>query len=415
MKKSLIIVFLVIIINSCKSEIETKMKNDSFKNFLVEIESSKEEKKQNLADQFISSLTNNYPYFEDDSTVVFFYQGKEDSVLLLGDMGNWVDKYKFTKILGTDLFYYRGKYEPTALLQYWLHFSDDKFPIVDPLNPYIVRNGWGKISELAMPKYQRHEYFKDFIQGEIGDFDLLKEDSIDSKYLNYKHTIHIYLPPNYESENKNYSTVYFQDGKDYIEFAIAPFILDNLIKEKRVEPIIGIFITPPNLHQPKVPNRSTEYGLNDDYVSFFVNELVPHVDKTFRTKKDANNRLVVGDSYGGLISLYISFMKPDIFGLSYSQSGYHSFQSDKLINLIRDKEKKAIRTYIDVGTYEEVVGAAFIPEAERNFTEGNRRLKQVLKEKKYDFVYIEYYAGHTWSNWRRHLIDALIHFFGEQE
>jgi len=151
--------------------------------------------------------------------------------------------------------------------------------------------------------------------------------------------------------------------------------------------------------------------LNDEYVKFFVSELVPFIDRKLRTVDDADARLVVGDSYGGLISLYIGFSHPELFGKVYSQSGYHSFSNDKIIQLINDSEKKALNIYLDCGLYEKQVGAAFIPDGERNFLEGNRRLKQALDAKGYQNVYFEYPEGHTWGNWRRHLIDALKYFF----
>lgn len=156
----------------------------------------------------------------------------------------------------------------------------------------------------------------------------------------------------------------------------------------------------------------TEYGMNDDYVRFFAYELVPFVDLNYSTLKNPENRLVVGDSFGGLISIYISFKYPEVFKNAYSQSGYFSFNSDKLINLIASSEKKQIRLFADVGTYERSVGASFLPVEERDFLEANRRLKKTLEEKQYDFVYKEYYEGHTWGNWRKHLIDALNYFFG---
>ena len=212
--------------------------------------------------------------------------------------------------------------------------DEEQTPIVDPLNKFIVRNGWGEISELAMPNYKRHSYFDDYIHGEIGKFDNLKEVILPSKFLIYDHVIHIYLPSGYEESNNNYPVVYFQDGKDYIEFAVVPHVLDKMIEEKEIEPIIAVFITPPTLHQPKEPNRSTEYGLNDDYVNFFVSELVPFIDNNYRTRVEPGERLVIGDSYGGLISLYIGFSNTDIFGNVYSQSGYHSFNKDKLIKII---------------------------------------------------------------------------------
>ena len=151
--------------------------------------------------------------------------------------------------------------------------------------------------------------------------------------------------------------------------------------------------------------------MNDDYVNFFVKELVPYIDNNFRTLKSPDNRLVVGASYGGLISLYIGFTNPEIFRNVYSQSGYHSFNKDSLINLINDSVMKPINIYLDVGTYELSVGANFLPENERDFLAGNRRMKEVLEKKGYDFKYFEYHEGHTWGNWRRHLINALKFFF----
>jgi len=291
--------------------------------------------------------------------------------------------------------------------------DENQYPIIDPLNEFIVRNGLGEISELAMPKYKRHPLFNNYIHSEIGRSEQLEEYKLSSNFLTYDHVIHVYLPPGYQESDKKYPVVYFQDGKDYIEFAVVPHILDSMIKDKLIEPVIAVFVTPPNLHQPKEPNRSTEYGLNDAYVDFFVSELVPFIDGRFRTIINPDKRLVVGDSYGGLISLYIGFSHPGVFGKVYSQSGYHSFNNDKLINLINNSEKKEIKIYFDCGIYEKQVGAAFIPEAERNFLDGNRRLKNVLEKKNYKFNYFEYPEGHTWGNWRRHLIDALDFFFNE--
>ena len=64
-----------------------------------------------------------------------------------------------------------------------------------------------------------------------------------------------------------------------------------------------------------------------------------------------------------------------------------------------------------VGTYETVVGAGLLPEAERDFLAANRRLRDALTARGYEFVYAEYPEGHTWGNWRAHLVGALRHFF----
>ena len=87
----------------------------------------------------------------------------------------------------------------------------------------------------------------------------------------------------------------------------------------------------------------------------------------------------------------------------------------RIIKLIDEHLKKSIKLYLDIGTYEEKVGADFLPSTELDFTSANRRMKRVLTNKDYDFIYREYHEGHTWGNWRRHLIDALKYFLERRE
>ncbi|MEO8399570.1 MAG: alpha/beta hydrolase-fold protein [Ignavibacteriaceae bacterium] len=391
---------------------ELEISKNNFQKILDEINTAlTKEEKLNLINSLINKIKkNNYPLFENDSTVILLYQGDIEKIEVIGDMTNWEYGIPMKKIKDTNLFYLRGRYEPNARLEYWLRLSENDFPFTDPLNSYKSLNGLGELSELVMPGYEPHPYFDDYKFGKKGGYESLREFKLFSEVLNYDHTIHIYIPPGYDSQKK-YSSVYFQDGRDYIEFAVVPHVLNELIKSQIIEPLIAVFVTPPNLHQPAVPNRMTEYGLNDNYVKFFVDELVPFVDSNFSTKKNYTQRLVAGESYGGLISTYISFSHPEIFGMAYSQSGYHSFQKDKMIYLLEINEQKPVKLYVDIGTYERKVGSSFISLDETDFLAANRRLRKALLQKNYNFIYKEYFEGHTWGNWRRHLIDALIYFF----
>jgi enterochelin esterase family protein len=389
------------------------VKDSRFIKFYINIMSVPVSERQSLVNEFVGSLkSGGYPIFENDTTVVFLYQGSRDTVEIVGDLANWAYPIPMKKIPGTDLWYYRGIYEKDARLDYWYQFSTKEFPSVDTLNPYTIDNGWGEISELAMPAYEHHPLHKKYIHGEKGDLSLVTEKTLPAGIMPYEHKIHIYLPPAYSEKNK-YPVVYFQDGLDYIELGLASYTINEMIKAGDIRPVIAVFVTPPNLHKAEVPNRTTEYGLNDAYVDFFVSELVNYIDSNYSTIKSPASRLVIGDSYGGLISAYIPLKHPEVFGNAYCQSGYHSFRKDSLISMYDKSEKKPVKLYVDVGTYEENVGASFIPPGETNFTEGNRRFRKVLEAKGYDFVYREYHEGHTWGNWRRHLIDALSYFFGK--
>jgi len=413
---SLIIFLGVTLMQSCSNNNSNQKYDYSFLDLEKQLKTQNDPlKQQDLIDNYLKNLNkDNYPIFESDTTVVLLYQSDTDSAFVLGDMANWAGYLPMTKIEHTNLFYFRDNYETDARLEYWVSTSREGLAGVDPLNPFQVWNGFGPMSELAMPMYERHPYFTDYIFGKKGNHNLVKPVEIESEILKYSHQLHVYLPPDYEKSEQIYPVVYIQDGIDYVEFAITSHVIDNMIRANEIAPIIAVFITPPNRFKPDFPNRMSEYGLNDDYVKFFADELVPFIDKKYKTKNDADSRLVIGDSFGGLISAYIPFMRPDIFALGYSQSGYVSFQNDNLIKVYTESEKKPIRLYVDVGTYERQVGGAFLPKRETDFLEANRRFKNVLEEKGYDFIYREYHEGHTWGNWRRHLIDGLVHFFSEK-
>ncbi|MBC8399860.1 MAG: hypothetical protein H8E14_00065 [Candidatus Marinimicrobia bacterium] len=372
--------------------------------------------RQFAVDRFMEIIVaGDYPIIENDTTVVLLYQGDDEGIAITGDMNEWVKSIPYKKIPGTNLFYLRFTVERDTRMEYWLLPQSGEMFATDKLNPYQVWNGFGPVSELAMPGYRRHPYFDDFKYGKKWDPTTLENFVMPAGVLEYPHQVHVYFPPGYESSQEVYPTIYVQDGLDYVEFAIVPGVLNQLIENGEIEPLIAIFVTPPNRHLPEMPNRMTEYGMNDDYVSFMCEELVPEISQRYRTENQASARLIVGDSFGGLISVYAGFKRPDIFGLVYGQSGYYSFQEDTLIKQITISDTQPVRFYIDVGLYEHYIGGDLLPASEVDFLAANRRLKSVLEERGYDLIYREYPEGHTWGNWRRHLIDALIHFFGTGE
>ena len=370
------------------------------------------ENRECILENILSSIAEqNYPFYESDSKAVLIYNGKAETVELLSDITGWTDPIRFNRLRDEDLFYLKLELEPDARIQYLLMVDGNA--VVDPANKFKSLHGLGAMSELAMPKYERHPYLNGFLFGKEGSYDGLVKHILPAGVLPYEHQVHVYLPPEYNSKLK-YPVVYFHDGPDYIRFALAAYSINRLIIENKIGPCIAVFVTPPNLHQPEEPNRSTEYGMNDDYVKFFCDELVPFVDSNYSTEKSPESRLVIGDSYAGLISFYIAYSREDIFSKAYSQSGYFSFNNNRLLKLFDEQPAKHLKLYFDIGTYEEKVGADFLPSGELDFTHANRRMRDILLFKDYDFVYKEYHEGHTWGNWRRHLIDGLEYFFGNK-
>ena len=379
---------------------------DNWKNHSQEIKSI-------ILQNILRSLElQNYPLFERENKVILVYQGKVNSVALLSDITGWTDPIQFKKLNDSEIFYLYLWLEPDARIQYQLIV--DGIAICDPSNKHKCLHGLGEMSELAMPEYEQHPYLQEFLLGKEGNFDGLIKHVLPAVVLPYEHEVYVYLPPDY-NQKANYPTLYFHDGPDYIRFGLAPYSINRLIKEELINPCIAVFVTPPNLHQPVEPNRSTEYGMNDKYVKFFCDELVYFIEQNYPTTRSAESRYIIGDSYAGLISFYITASRSDVFANAYSQSGYFSFSNNRMINLFNKTDKKSINLYFDIGTYEEKVGADFLPSTELDFTNANRRMRDILNKKGYDFIYKEYHEGHTWGNWRRHLIDALKYFLGRRK
>ena len=353
---SLFIGLTILSFNACstypKIQKNVKMNKNTdtrFIDFQLEIAGLNDPVKRQLAvDRFMANVAGGgYPIIENDTTVVLLYQGDDEAISITGDMNEWVKSIPLNKILGTNLFFLRLTIEREARMEYWFLPQSGAMFATDKLNPYQVWNGFGPVSELAMPGYRRHPYFDEFKFGKKWDPVTLDMFEMPTGVLDYSRQIHIYLPPGYEEDSGDYPSIYVQDGLDYVEFAIVPRILDQLIADKLIEPLVAVFVTPPNRHLPEMPNRMTEYGLNDAYIKFMCDELVPEIERRYRVITDASTRMIVGDSFGGLVSVYAGFKRPDVFGLAYGQSGYYSFRNDTLIKQIAAAEKQPVHFYID--------------------------------------------------------------------
>ncbi|MGI8495411.1 MAG: alpha/beta hydrolase [Pyrinomonadaceae bacterium] len=150
---------------------------------------------------------------------------------------------------------------------------------------------------------------------------------------NYVRDLYIYLPPDYESEpDKRFPVVYNLTGftgrgKMLLnDSAFTPNFaerLDKLIAAENIKPLIAV-----------MPDCFTHYGgsqyinssATGNYEDYLNDELVPFVDKNFRTIDDKNSRAVMGKSSGGYGALICGLRRADKFGLVCSTSGDAYFE-----------------------------------------------------------------------------------------
>jgi enterochelin esterase family protein len=126
----------------------------------------------------------------------------------------------------------------------------------------------------------------------------------------------VYTPPGYDAGQKRYPTLYLQHGAGESERAWsmqgrANFILDNLIAVGSAVPMLivmdqGYADLPRGTAQAGGPNANA-------FGRVVLEDLIPTIDREFRTIADADHRAIAGLSMGGGQALNIGLLNLDRF------------------------------------------------------------------------------------------------------
>jgi S-formylglutathione hydrolase FrmB len=123
----------------------------------------------------------------------------------------------------------------------------------------------------------------------------------------------IYLPPQYnasEFKDREFPVVYYlhggRPGSETKSVALSPF-LHNAISKGKVPPMIYVFVNGGHVSHYNYPEK---HSMGEDV---FVKELIPHIDKTYRTIANRSGRGLEGFSQGGRGTTRIMFKHPYLF------------------------------------------------------------------------------------------------------
>src|SRR5262245_48380201 len=165
----------------------------------------------------------------------------------------------------------------------------------------------------------------------------------------------VYVPAQYDS-SKPTPVMVFQDGLSYN----ATNVFDNLIHKKEIPPMIGIFVMHGRVKALSTNaldrfNRSYEYdGLGDNYVSFLLDELLPHIvaEQKLNLSTNPNDFAIAGASSGAICAFSAAWERPDAFRRVFTSIG--TFVGLRGGNnypiLIRKTEPKPIRIFMQDGS-----------------------------------------------------------------
>lgn len=137
----------------------------------------------------------------------------------------------------------------------------------------------------------------------------------------------VYTPAAYERGGKRYPVLYLQHGMGEDETGwsrqgLMQNIMDNLIARGEAVPMIVVMesgdVKAPFKGGPNEAGRSA-YGAS--FYKVLLEDLIPTVDKTFRTKTDRDHRAMAGLSWGGHQTFDVVFNHLDKFSYAGAFSG----------------------------------------------------------------------------------------------
>jgi len=167
----------------------------------------------------------------------------------------------------------------------------------------------------------------------------------------YEHRFRVFLPPGYhENTLKKYPVLYMHDGQNLFlkEEAFlgntwrTDEVLGVLDKMNAIEQVIVV-----GIHPNEREREYTQPGY-EDYGCFLVKTLKPLIDKKYRTLTGPDDTAVMGSSLGGVVSFYLGWQWPEVFGKVACLSSTFTFRDD-LIERVSTESKREIKIYLDSG------------------------------------------------------------------
>jgi enterochelin esterase family protein len=261
-----------------------------------------------------------------------------------------------------------------------------------------------------------------------------------SSVLKTTRRMHIYTPPGYETGNQKYPVFYLLHGSGdtddaWVSVGRATFILDNLIAAKKAKPMIVVM---PAGHQPGVagfggpPPAAAAPGAPptptvNPFTNEFMTDMLPYVEKNYRTINDRQHRAIAGLSMGGSQTLDIAFNHLDKFaeigvfssGASLGGGGGRrggaapanaaatttapparpDWEATHLADLDNASLKKGTKLiWLSTGK-------------DDNLITNTRSTVELLKKHGFEPVFQESAGAHSWFNWRNYLIQFTPQLF----
>ncbi|MDH6356872.1 alpha/beta hydrolase-fold protein [Parabacteroides sp. PF5-9] len=247
--------------------------------------------------------------------------------------------------------------------------------------------------------------------------------TIKSSILNAERNYAVYLPQGYDQTDQSYPVLYLlhgggDDHTGWVQFGQVQHIADKTIAEGKAGPMI---IVMPDANTGKRGYFNDIQG-DFNYEDFIFQELIPHIEKTYRVRSERRYRAVAGLSMGGGGTIFYALRHPELFAaaapLSASTGSWDIEQvKTRFANAQPKLNNKQIEAYFKNNNIESVLDAAskenleqikrirwYISCGDDDFLyEGNSMMHILFKKREIPHEYRVKDGAHTWTYWRMEL------------
>lgn len=239
---------------------------------------------------------------------------------------------------------------------------------------------------------------------------VLRYQGFGSQVLGNQRDLFIYLPRNYQRGAKRYPVIYAHDGQNLFgpEALFGGWrlerALDAAIAAGHMEEVIVIGVA-------NTRARMSEYMPEADggealkYGRFLSEELKPWVDRTLRTKPGREDTALLGSSLGGIVSLYLAWKRPEVFGKVGSLSG--SYWLRGWVDQIGAKPSQPLKVWLDSGNE----GGSSFDSMEHTLFVRDHLLRQGLRYGQDVQHFVGYGHRHNEAAWRTRVGRSLRFLF----
>ncbi len=293
---------------------------------------------------------------------------------------------------------------PAALIAQEKPAESPREPIGGPTGIFKVANGGGlRRAESSQPE--------------------LRTEKLDSKLMGREMPFRVIVPMGYSdaaNSAKRYPVIFLLHG-----LTGSHRNWTDLAKLTEYAKVSGAIIVTPEGENGWYTDGATNE--KDKYESYIIKEVIPEIDKRFRTIADRKNRVIAGLSMGGYGAVKFGLKYPEMFSLVGSFSGAlgaarlsvterspasmrslnvifgaadsETRQNNDIFKKIREITPEKIKPlpflYIDCGT-------------EDFLFQNNREFIDLLIEKKVPHEYRQLPGGHNWPYWNKQVQEFLM-------